>query len=144
MNTVYSLCGKESITNGHKFSALYTFNGLKKIQVDSVEAGDIIALSGLENITIGDTVSSNENPEALPRIDIDQPTVSMYFHVNNGPFSGTEGKYITSRHLKERLNKEILGNVSLKVNSSVLYFVNAERRIKSFSVILPSISKLKL
>ena len=68
MNKTYSLCGKEKTTNGHKFSAIYTFKGLDKIQVDKVEAGDIIAVAGLENITIGDTISSNEDPEPLPRI----------------------------------------------------------------------------
>jgi len=115
MNTMYSLCGKDSITNGHKFSALYTFNGLKKIQVDSVEAGDIIALSGLENITIGDTVSSNEEPQPLPRIKIDEPTVSMLFYVNDSPFAGKEGTYLTTRHIKDRLEKEILSNVSIQV-----------------------------
>jgi len=115
MNQAYSLCGKDSITNGHSFSALYTFNGLKKIQVDDVEAGDIIALSGLEDITIGDTISSNEDPEPLPRIQIDEPTVSMLFYVNNGPFAGKEGKYLTTRNIKDRLEKEILSNVSLQV-----------------------------
>ncbi len=115
MNKLYSLCGKDSITNGHSFSALYTFNGLKKIQVDAVEAGDIIALSGLEDITIGDTISSNEDPHPLPRIQIDEPTVSMLFYVNNGPFAGKEGKYLTTRNIKDRLEKEILSNVSLHV-----------------------------
>ena len=73
---------------------------------------------GCKNINFGDTISSNDNPQPLPRIEVDQPTVSMYFHVNSGPFSGKEGKYITSRHLKGRLEKEILGNVSLKVNTT--------------------------
>ena len=115
INQEYSLCGKDSITNGHSFSALYTFNGLKKIQVDAVEAGDIIALSGLVDITIGDTISSNEDPQPLPRIQIDEPTVSMLFYVNNGPFAGKEGKYVTTRNIKERLEKESLRNVSLQI-----------------------------
>jgi GTP-binding protein len=115
MNTMYSLCGKEKTTNGHKFSAIYTFKGLDKIQVDKVVAGDIIAVAGLENITIGDTVSSQEDPEPLPRIQIDEPTVAMLFYVNNGPFAGKEGQYLTTRNIKDRLEKEILSNVSLQV-----------------------------
>ena len=118
LNKPYSLCGKDGIKNQQKLSACYTFKGLQKVKVDKLEAGDIIAVSGIENINIGDTISSNDNPDPLPRIEVDQPTVSMYFHVNNGPFAGKEGKYITSRHLKGRLEKEILGNVSLKVNGT--------------------------
>ena len=115
MNKTYSLCGKEKTTNGHKFSAIYTFKGLDKIQVEKVEAGDIIAVAGLENITIGDTISSNEDPEPLPRIQIDEPTVAMLFYVNDSPFAGVEGKYLTTRNIKDRLEKEILSNVSLQV-----------------------------
>ena len=115
MNKTYSLCGKEKTTNGHKFSAIYTFKGLDKIQVDKVEAGDIIAVAGLENIIIGDTISSNEDPEPLPRIQIDEPTMAMLFYVNDSPFAGVEGKYLTTRNIKDRLEKEILSNVSLQV-----------------------------
>jgi len=115
MNTPYSLCGKEEITHNHKFSALYTFHGLKKILVETVEAGDIIAVAGLENITIGDTISSNEDPLPLPRIQIDDPTVSMLFYVNTSPFAGKEGKYLTTRRIHDRLQQEILSNVSLQV-----------------------------
>ena len=115
MNKTYSLCGKEKTTNGHKFSAIYTFKGLDKIQVENVEAGDIIAVAGLENITIGDTISSNEDPEPLPRIQIDEPTMAMLFYVNDSPFAGVEGKYLTTRNIKDRLEKEILSNVSLQV-----------------------------
>jgi GTP-binding protein len=115
LNKFYSLCGEDGIKTQQKLSACYTFSGLKKIKVNKLEAGDIIAIAGISNINIGDTISSNENPEPLPRIEVDQPTVSMYFHVNKGPFAGKEGKFITSRHLRNRLEKEILGNVSLKV-----------------------------
>ncbi len=80
--------------------------------------GDIIAIAGIDGVTIGDTISSNESPDPLPRIVIDAPTVSMLFYVNNGPFSGKEGKYLTSRNISERLNKEILGNVSLQVHKT--------------------------
>ena len=115
MNQTYSLCGKDKTTNGHKFSALYTFKGLNKVQVEQVEAGDIIAVAGLENITIGDTISSNDTPDPLPRIQIDEPTVAMLFYVNNSPFAGKEGQYLTTRNIKDRLEKEILSNVSLQV-----------------------------
>ncbi|MBC8255819.1 MAG: translational GTPase TypA [Candidatus Marinimicrobia bacterium] len=115
MNQPYSLCGKDKTTHGHKFSAIYTFKGLDKIQIEKVEAGDIIAVAGLEDITIGDTISSNEDPEPLPRIQIDEPTVAMLFYVNNGPFAGKEGQYLTTRNIKDRLEKEILSNVSLQV-----------------------------
>ena len=117
-NKLYSLCGKDEIKSNQKLTACYTFKGLNKIKVDTLEAGDIIAIAGIENIKIGDTISDNEDPKPLERIIIDEPTVSMFFHVNNGPFAGKEGKYITSRHLKGRLEKEILGNVSLKVNTT--------------------------
>ena len=115
MNKFYSLCTNSGIKANQKFAALYTFNGLNKVQVEEVEAGDIIAFAGIENISIGDTVSDNENPVPLPRIEVDEPTVSMLFYVNNSPFAGQDGKYLTTRHLSERLNKEILSNVSLKV-----------------------------
>ncbi|MEN6321004.1 MAG: translational GTPase TypA [Syntrophaceae bacterium] len=115
MNHPYALCGEDAITPGVRFSALYTFHGLKKKQVEAVEAGDIIAFSGVESISIGDTITSQENPMPLPRINIDAPTVSMIFYVNNSPFAGREGKYLTSRHLLERLEKESFRNVALKM-----------------------------
>ena len=115
LSSNYALCKKDEIKSNQKFSALYTFRGLNKVPVDTVESGDIIAFSGIENISIGDTVSDNENPEALPRIEVDEPTVSMLFYVNDSPFAGKDGKFLTSRHISERLNKEILSNVSLQV-----------------------------
>ncbi len=115
MQKSYSLCGEEKVTPGVKFSALYTFDGLRKVQVDRVEAGDIIAVAGVDRLTIGDTISSLEDPVPLPRIYIDEPTVSMVFYVNNSPTAGNDGKYLTSRHLKERLEKETLRNVALKI-----------------------------
>ena len=117
MNTNYSLCGADKVTPGIKFSALYTFGGLEKVQVDRVEAGDIVAVAGVEHVTIGDTISSLENPRPLPRINVDAPTVSMIFYVNNSPTAGTEGKYLTSRHLRDRLEKETLRNVALKIRT---------------------------
>ena len=118
LNASYAVCGEKGTTHNQKFSALYTFKGLKKVQVDHLEAGDIIALAGIENISIGDTISSNEEPKALPRIEVDEPTVSMLFYINNSPFAGKEGKYLTTRHISERLQKEILSNVSLQVHDT--------------------------
>ena len=115
MNELYSLCAANETKSNQKFSALYTFQGLKKIQVDEVEAGDIIALAGVENISIGDTISDIEDPKPLPRITVDEPTVSMLFYVNNSPFAGKDGKFLTTRHLSERLDKETFSNVSLQV-----------------------------
>ena len=118
MNNTYSLCGEDTITPGVKFSACYTFEGLDKKQVQRLEAGDIIAVSGVNNVKIGDTISSEDTPLPLPRIKVDEPTVSMIFSVNSSPFAGKEGKYLTSRHLKERLQKETRSNVSLQVKQT--------------------------
>ncbi|KAF0155943.1 MAG: GTP-binding protein [Syntrophaceae bacterium] len=115
MNKPYSLCAKEKIVSGVKLSALYEFHGLAKKPITVAESGDILSLAGVENVTIGDTISSLENPQPLPRLIVDEPTVSMVFYVNNGPFAGTEGKYLTSRHLLERLEKESLRNVAVKI-----------------------------
>ncbi|MFQ5584318.1 MAG: translational GTPase TypA [Calditrichia bacterium] len=115
MNKAYSLCGKDKITHGVKFSALYTFQNLTRKMIDRVFAGDIIAIAGVENIRIGDTISDLEKPAALPRIHVDEPTLSMFFYVNNSPFAGREGKFLTSRHLRERLERETLGNVAIEI-----------------------------
>ena len=115
MNKQYTLCGKESYQKGVKFSALYTFHGLKKKSVERVVSGDIICIAGLDNAQIGDTISDLEEPKPLPRIEVDEPTVSMVFYVNTSPFAGLEGKFLTSRHLRARLMKETLTNVSLRV-----------------------------
>ena len=115
MNKLYSLCTIDDCIPNQKFSALYTYEGLNKIQIDEVEAGDIIAFAGIDNISIGDTISDNESPDPLPRIKVDRPTVSMLFYVNDSPFSGQDGKYLTTRHLSERLHKETLKNVALQV-----------------------------
>ena len=112
----YSLCTEEKTINNLKFSALYTFKGLEKDKVDTLESGDIIAVAGIEDINIGDTISDNNNPVPLDRIKIDQPTVSIFFNVNNSPFAGKEGEYVTSRNLIERLEKEVLSNVSIQVS----------------------------
>jgi len=118
MNKAYALCAAEGIRHGIKLSALYTFTGLNKTSVERLEAGDIIAVAGVDNVKIGDTISANVDPRPLPRITVDEPTVSMIFYVNNGPFAGKEGKFLTSRHIRERLAKEVLGNVSIEVKDT--------------------------
>ena len=115
MNGSYSLCKIDEVRPNQKFSALYTFQGLKKVPVDEVESGDIIAFAGVDDISIGDTMSDNESPDPLPRIQVDEPTVSMLFYVNDSPFAGQDGKFLTTRHISERLNRETLSNVSLQV-----------------------------
>ncbi|KAA3661316.1 MAG: translational GTPase TypA [Calditrichaeota bacterium] len=111
----YALVHENGTTNHVKFSALYTFTGLTREKVEELEAGDIIAVAGVEGVQIGDTITSMDNPKPLARITIDEPTVAMFFYVNTSPFAGREGKYLTSRHLKARLDKETLGNVSMQV-----------------------------
>jgi len=116
MQRPYTLCGRDRHVPGVRFSALYSFHGLSKKQTDRVEAGDIVAVAGVEGISIGDTITDLDNPQPLPRIRVDEPTVSMVFYVNNGPFAGREGKYLTSRHLKDRLEREALRNIAIRVN----------------------------
>jgi GTP-binding protein len=101
-----------------KVSQLYVFEGLKREAVDGAGFGEIVALAGIENINIGDTITSLDNPQPLPVIAVDEPTIAMIFGVNNSPFAGREGKYVTSRQLKERLDKEILGNVAIRVEET--------------------------
>ena len=101
-----------------KISLLYVYDGLKRKEVPSATIGDIIAITGLDEFTIGDTLADPENPETLPTINIDEPTLSMMFMVNNGPFAGKEGQYVTSRHLRDRLMKEKETNVSLRIRET--------------------------
>ena len=101
-----------------KINLLYVYNGLKRYEVESASVGDIIAITGLDEFTIGDTLADPENPETLPTINIDEPTLSMMFMVNNSPFAGKEGQYVTSRHLRERLMKEKETNVSLRIKET--------------------------
>src|SRR3989337_667237 len=99
-----------------KVSSLFIFRGLERIETKDVSAGEIIALAGIEGINIGDTITDTENPKARPRIKVDEPTISMVFSVNTSPFSGREGSYVTSRKLRERLEKELLYNVSINID----------------------------
>jgi GTP-binding protein len=101
-----------------KVSDLAVFSGLDRTDVEQAEAGEIVAVAGLESISIGDTIADSEEPLALPRVSIDEPTVQMTFSVNNSPFAGREGKFLTSRHLRERLFKELETNVSLRVQDT--------------------------
>src|SRR5262245_28517793 len=94
---------------------LFTFEGLKRIDATEAAAGDIICLAGIENIMIGETIADAEAPEAMPTIAVDEPTVSMIFGVNTSPFAGRDGKFVTSRQIKDRLDRELLGNVSIRV-----------------------------
>jgi GTP-binding protein len=98
-----------------RITKLYWFEGLERTDLEFAEAGDIVAIAGVEGITIGETVTSAEFPAPLPHIPIDEPTISMVFTVNTSPFSGRDGTYVTSRHLRERLDKELLTNVSIRV-----------------------------
>jgi GTP-binding protein len=101
-----------------RVSQLYGFEGLKRESVLRAGVGDIVALAGIESIEIGETVTSADNPQPLPIIHVDEPTISMIFGVNNSPFAGREGKYVTSRQIKERLDKELLGNVAIRVDET--------------------------
>ena len=115
--TAQELIKEEKITQG-RIAKLYTYMGLKRVEVEEVGAGDIIALAGLPDINIGDTICDLNHPEKIPFVDIDEPTVSMTFSVNNGPFAGREGQFITSRHIRDRLFKELERNVSLRVKET--------------------------
>jgi GTP-binding protein len=101
-----------------RVSQLYAFEGLKREPVQRAGFGEIVALAGVDNIEIGDTITSVDNPQPLPVIAVDEPTISMIFGVNNSPFAGKDGKYVTSRQVKERLDKEILGNVAIRVEET--------------------------
>jgi len=101
-----------------KISQLYVFEGLKREPAARAGFGEIVALAGVEGIEIGETITSIENPQPLPLIAVDEPTISMIFSVNNAPFAGTEGRFVTSRQLKERLEKEVLGNVAIRVEAT--------------------------
>ena len=101
-----------------KITKLFSFSGLKRIDIDETELGDIVAVAGVEGINIGETITNVENPAPLPVITIDEPTIAMQFMVNTSPFAGREGQYVTSRNLRERLEKELLTNVSLRVEDA--------------------------
>ncbi|MDT7540112.1 MAG: GTP-binding protein [Acidobacteriota bacterium] len=101
-----------------RVSQLYAFEGLKRAPIEGARFGEIVALAGINEIEIGETITSADNPRALPPIAVDEPTISMIFGVNNSPFAGREGKYVTSRQIGERLDREVLGNVAIRVEQT--------------------------
>ena len=115
--TTVAVCKKDKTEQG-KIAKLFTYVGLKRTEIESVSAGDIVCLSGISDINIGDTICDVNNPEKIDFVDIDEPTVSMTFSVNNGPFAGKEGQFVTSRHIRDRLFKELERNVSLRVKET--------------------------
>ena len=114
-----SLCKRYDIIEKSKIKQLMVFEGLGKANVDEVQCGDICAVVGIEGFEIGDTIADIENPEALPPIAVDEPTMSMLFMINNSPFFGKDGKFVTSRHIKERLEKELEKNLALRVKPGI-------------------------
>lgn len=110
-----SLCKRYDVIEKYKIKQLMTFDGLEKKNVDEVECGDICAVVGMEGFEIGDTIADYDNPEALPPIAVDEPTLSMLFTINNSPFFGQDGKYVTSRNIKDRLDHELEKNLALRV-----------------------------
>jgi GTP-binding protein len=109
------ICKLDSEMQPTKVTKLYAFEGLKRVDIQEAAAGDIVCLAGIEDITIGETIADAEQPTAIPPIAIDEPTVSMIFGVNTSPMAGREGQYVTSRQLRERLDRELLGNVSIRL-----------------------------
>jgi len=112
----YMLCKAEGVKKKVRIKELHVFEGMGKAKVDKVRSGDICAVTGIDDFEIGDTIADLENPEEMPRIEVDQPTMSMLFTINNSPFFGKEGKFVTSRHLRDRLFKEMEKNLALRVD----------------------------
>lgn len=112
-----ALMNEDKVRSG-KIGRLYAYQGLKRVEVDEAKAGDIVALMGLQDAEIGETIADKDNPEALKGIKIDEPTLSMVFYVNNSPFAGKEGEFVTSRHIRDRLYKEAETNVALRVEET--------------------------
>jgi len=104
-----------TVTGGLRLTTMLTFAGLERVEVSEASAGDIVCVSGIENLNIGDTIADASAPEAIPAVAVDEPTVSMFFSVNNSPFAGREGKFVTSRQIRERLMRELESNVALRV-----------------------------
>jgi len=118
-----AVCQKPTEANAapvlkRKLSSLFQFSGIERSDATEIVAGDLFILSGIEEVEVGDTIASIDNPVALPRLEVDEPVLRMSFGVNTSPYAGRDGKYLTSRHLRDRLNKEILGNVSIKISNT--------------------------
>lgn len=118
VNMPLSICRHDGKVSHAKATKLFTFEGLKKTPADEVGAGDVVAISGIADINIGETVCDTNTPEALPFVKIDDPVLSMTFSVNDSPFAGEDGKFVTSRHLRDRLFRELDSNVSLRVEET--------------------------
>ena len=117
-NQAVVVCKDEDKTVNGRVGKVYIYEGLNKVEVEEVPAGDIVSISGISDINIGETICDINHPEKIPFVNIDEPTVSMTFSVNDGPLAGREGKYVTSRHIRERLMKELERNVSLRVKDT--------------------------
>lgn len=117
-NQQIAVCQPDGGIRNSKVVTLYTFNGLKREEVEEAKLGDIVAVSGIPDINIGETISDQQSPEGLDFVHIDEPTISMTFSVNNSPFAGKEGEYVTSRHLRDRLMRELETNVSMRVKET--------------------------
>jgi len=113
-----SVCKIDGTLEKTKITQLYTYEGLKQAPIEKAEPGDIISIAGIEGIHIGDTITSATDPRPLPRIVVDEPTISMIFSVNTSPFAGKDGQHVTSRKIRERLDKELLANVAIKVEDT--------------------------
>jgi GTP-binding protein len=118
LNDPVSVMRLDGSVQNTKVTKLYAFDGLKRVEIESAAAGDVICLAGIEDITIGETITDQEHRLAMPPIAVDEPTVSMIFGVNTSPMAGRDGQYVTSRNLRDRLQKELLGNVSLRVEDT--------------------------
>jgi len=138
-----SLCKRYDIVQKQKVKQLMVFEGLGKTNVEEVQCGDICAVVGIDGFEIGDTIADFENPEALEPIAIDEPTMSMLFTINNSPFFGKDGKYVTSRHLKERLDKELEKNLALRVKPGLTAdsFVVYGRGVLHLSVLIETMRR---
>ena len=118
LNDAVAVIKHDGTVQQTRVTKLFAFDGLKRIEIAQAQAGDIICLAGIEGITIGETIADPLNPTAIPHIAVDEPTVSMIFGVNTSPMSGRDGQYVTSRNLRDRLQKELIGNVSLRVEDT--------------------------
>ena len=138
-----SLCKRYDVIQKQKIKQLMVFEGLGKATVEEVHCGDICAVVGIDGFEIGDTIADFENPEALPPIAVDEPTMSMLFTINNSPFFGKDGKFVTSRHIKERLEKELEKNLALRVKPGVSAdsFVVYGRGVLHLSVLIETMRR---
>lgn len=138
-----SLVERDGKVSGHRISKLFGFQGLKRIEIDSASAGDIVAVAGIPEVQIGETLCDKEQPDALPLIDVEEPTLKMTFSINTSPLAGKEGTYVTSRQIKDRLWKEVKSNISLRVEdgSSADSFVVSGRGELHLSILIETMRR---